>query len=272
MRFCVHKPTVPNVLQIKVGIHLGSLNLPFKDALRQAAEWKAEAVEIDALGDLNPRDMSDSAYRHVRKMLADYNLQVSAVGFRTRRGYNVPDGLDARVEATKQAMDFAYRLGARAVVNYVGRIPHKPEGRDWELLVETLADIGRISQRTGAMLAARTGAESGEDLQRLLKSLPAGSLAVDFDPGGLVVNGFSAGDAVDRLAEHVIHVHARDAVRDLAQGRGVETSLGQGAVDFPQILGKLEEHGYRGFFTVEREPGRESLYELSEAVKYLRRF
>jgi sugar phosphate isomerase/epimerase len=259
------------MLRIKIGVQLASLRMPFKDALRTAAELKVDAVEIDARGELNPREMSQTAYRQVRKMLEDYRLAVSAVGFRTRHGYNVVEGLDRRIEATRQAMDFAYRLGANVVVNYVGAIPGEGDERGWELLRETLGDLGRYGQRAGAMLAARTGAESGEDMQRLLANVPAGTLGIDFDPGGLVVNGFSASDAIRRLAEHVLHVHARDGVRDLAQGRGLETPLGQGAVDIPDMLSVLEEKDYRGYLTIERETARDPLSDIAAAVKWLRR-
>jgi sugar phosphate isomerase/epimerase len=46
--------------------------------------------------------------------------------------------------------------------------------------------------------------------------------------------------------------------------------LGEGAVDFPQLLGSLEEQNYRGYFTVEREFSAEPLREIRAAVKFLR--
>lgn len=258
------------MLELKIGVHLKSLRLPFKAALRAAAELKVDAVEIDARGEMNPRDISDTGYRQLRKLLDDYNLKVSAVGFYTRRGYNVEADLDRRIEATKQAMEFAYRLGCRVVVNYIGQIPESPESAGWELLLATLSDLGRFGQRAGATLAARTGAEQGQRLAELIDALPQGSIGVDFDPGGLIVNGFSATEAMQQLARHVIHFHARDGVRDLAQGRGLETPLGQGAADFPELLGILEQQDYQGFLTLERETAREPLVDLNNAVKYLR--
>ena len=68
-----------------------------------------------------------------------------------------------------------------------------------------------------------------------------------------------------------MHVHAKDGVRDLAQGRGLETQLGRGAVDFPEILAILEEHEYRGYFTIERRHSSDPVLEVGQAVQYLRR-
>lgn len=258
------------MLELKVGIQLASLQLPFKKALHIAAELGANGIEIDARNDLKPRDLSRTGLRQLRKTLDDRNLRVCAVGFQTRRGYDVLDDLDRRVEATKQAMQFAYDLGAAVVINQVGQIPAEPNDPQWDLLVQVLTDIGRFGLRVGATLAVETGTEDAETLQRLLDVLPDGSIGINLDPGNLIINGFSATAAAKRLGQHVIHVHAKDGVRDLAQGRGLETQLGRGAADFPEILGILEEHEYRGYFTIERQHASDPILEIGQAVQYLR--
>jgi len=164
----------------------------------------------------------------------------------------------------------AYDLGAQVVVNQVGRVPTDFESPSSELLVQTLTDIGRHGQRVGAFLAAKTGSEDPADLLQLVDHLPPGSLTVDFDPGNLIINGFSASDAVRSLGQHVIHVHAHDGVRDLAQGRGLEVPLGRGSADFPEILGVLEEREYRGYLTVEREKADDPIAEVQQAIQFLR--
>jgi sugar phosphate isomerase/epimerase len=259
------------VLQLKIGIPLVSLGLPFRQAIAKAATLGADAVEIDARSEINLSELTQTGIREIRKLLEDHRLRVCAVTFQTRYGYQVRDELSRRVEATKQMLSVAYKLGAFVVVNYVGRVPEAEDDPDWPLLVETLADIGRHGQRVGATLCARTGAERGEDLARLIKTLPAGSLGVDFDPGALIMNGHSPREALTALGPHVRHVHARDAVRDVSQGRGLETRLGEGAADFPELLGSLEEHQYRGYLTIERENARNADVEIGAAVKYLRK-
>lgn len=259
------------MLQIRVGIQLASLRLPFHQALRTAKQLGAEAVEVDARGELNPQNLSGTGRRQIRKLLDDLQLKVAAVSFRTRRGYNVLDELDRRVEATREAMQFAFDLGAPVVVNQVGKVPDKPEGEAWSLLTEVLADLGRFGLRVGAVLAAETGSEEGVDLARLIKALPLGSLGVNFDPGNLIINGFSASESVRALAPHVLHVHATDGVRDLGRGRGLDVPLGRGSADYPDLLSVLEEHRFQGYLTVERDSPTNPLLEISQAVEYLRR-
>lgn len=265
-----YAPVDENMLQLKVGIQLGCLREPLKKSLETAARLGADAVEIDARTQLQPRELSQTGLRQIRKLLDDFGLKVCAVRFQTRRGYNVVDNLDRRIEATKDAMGMAYRLGAPVVVNQIGRVPAESQGPEWDLLVQAMTDLGRFGQHVGSLLAAKTGSEEGADLLRLLQAAPAGLIGVDFDPGALLINGFSAAAAIDDLAEHVLHVHARDAVRDLAQGRGLEVALGRGSVDFPQILGRLEEQGYRGYLTVERLQSDNPVAEVGLAVQYLK--
>ena len=254
---------------LKIAVDLASLRLPFKPALLAAKRLGAEAVEIDARGEINPQQLSHSGRRQLRKLLDDLDLRVAAVSFRTRRGYDSAQDLERRIEATKRAMEFAYSLSASLVVNAVGRVPEKSEGPTWTTLVEALTDLGGYGQHVGATLAAETGSEAGADLARLLAALPPGALAACLNPGNLIINGFSSLDAVQALGADIRYVHAKDGVRDLAQGRGVETLLGRGAADFPALLGALEEHGYRGYWTVVRERSENPLAEIGQAVSYL---
>lgn len=243
--------------------------MPLAKGIALAGKLGADAIEIDARSQLRPGELSQTALRQLKKMLDDYRLRVCAISFRTRRGYNVADELDARVEGTKAAMQMAAALGAAVVVNHVGQIPAEPKGDEWNLLVQVLTDVGRHGHHVGAFLAAQTGVTSGEDLERLIAALPDGTIGVDLDPGQLVINGHSAVDAAERLGRHIMHVRATDAAREAARARGMEVPLGRGSVDFPAILGSLEERGYRGYFTIERETMDPEL-EIGRAVKFLR--
>lgn len=257
------------MLQIRVGVQLASLRLPLKQGLLTAARMGAEAVEIDGRSELKADELSRTAVRQVRKMLEDLNLRVSAVTFRTRRGYQVQDDLERRVAATQQALKMAYELGSNVVINHIGRVPEKGTTA-WTIMVEALTDIGRHGQRVGATLAAETGTESGEELAGLIAALPPASLGVDLNPASLIINGHAPRDAAKALGEHVLHVHATDGTRDLAHGRGIEVQLGRGLAEFPELLGILEEHHYRGYITIERRQGENAAAEIADAVKYLK--
>ncbi|WP_425618432.1 sugar phosphate isomerase/epimerase family protein [Anatilimnocola sp. NA78] len=258
------------MLQIKVAIELASLKLPFKQALLTAAKLGAEAVEIDGRNEVSVADLSHTGVRQVRKMLEDLNLRVAALSFRTRRGYSTVDDLDRRIDATKQALKLAYDLGTNVVINHIGRVPPDEDHSALTTLKTALMDLGREGQRVGAFLAAETGTESGAELRKLIDSLPPSSLFVDFNPANLIVHGFDPREAATALGAYVAHVHATDGTRDVAAGRGIEVPLGRGSAEFPELLGALEEHQYRGYLTIRRQDSNNVLEEISAAVKYLR--
>jgi sugar phosphate isomerase/epimerase len=266
-RYDQKEPAVP---PLKIAVDLSTLSLPLQKALHMAAGVGAAAVEIDARGEITPQ-LSRTGVRQVRKMLDDLGLRVSAVRYRTRRGYAAMADLDVRVAATKAAMALAYNLGASLVTNHVGRIPSDPESPDWRLLVEVLCDLGEHGHRVGALLAAETGTSDGDLLARLLAALPEGALAVDLHPASLVQNGFSPLEAVAVLGPAIRLVHASDARAGSSGTPGEPAVLGRGKVDFPALLGALEEHDYRGYFTVGQVGSGDPQEEVSAAIEYLRR-
>lgn len=244
--------------------------MPFKQALHTAARLGASGVEIDARTGLRPQELSDTGRRQLRKMLDDLNLRVAAVRFYTRRGYDVAADLDKRMEATKLAMRFAYNLGAAVVVNQVGVIPADPNDPTADQLRTCLSDLASYGQHVGAVLAAETGAEPGERLADFLSSLQQPTLGITFNPANLILNGFSVDEALIKCSPMVWHVYAKDAVRDLARRRGIEVALGQGSAEFPEIIGRLEERQYSGWFIVDRDHCADPVAEVGYAVQYLK--
>ena len=258
------------MLHLKVGIQLASLRQPFKKALDLAAELGADAIEIDARTEVLPAGLSRTAVRQIRKLLEDRRLRVCSVKFLTRRGYHELEDLDRRIDATKQAMKMAYEIGAPIVCNSIGTLPAEPTGPQWELMIQVLTDLGRFSQKNGAMLAATSGGLEIATLKQLIDRLPSGSLLVDFDPAELVIHRQSPLEALNLVVDNVAQFRMRDAVQDFSLGKGVEVQLGRGSVDFPSLLGKLEERQYQGYLTIQRNESADPVIEVSQAVQYLR--
>lgn len=255
---------------LRIGIQTLSLRQPLRQALETASRLGADGVAIDARSELPPAQMTQTALRQFRKLLADLNLAVSAVTFMTRRGYEAVDDLERRVVATQAAMRFARELGTDIVINRVGHVPDDDSDPRFSRLVEVLAALGSYGDKVGARLAAQTGTESGATLAKLLAALPAHTMGVDLHPSGLIHHGFNPTEAVESLGPYVLHVHACDAVRDLSRNQAIDVELGRGTADMPALLGKLEEFNYRGWATIERHNASDPVAEVANAVAYLR--
>lgn len=256
------------MLELKKAVSLESLRLPFRAALEAAAGIGAQAVEINARTMLRPQELSRTGVRQIRKWLDDFRLKVAAISYPTRRSLGDPNDLDRRLDGIRAAMAMANDLGCRVVSNQMGRIPDEDDQRG--TLVAALSDLSSHSLKIGAWLAVRTGPDAGPRLEELLKQLPHEAVGVDFDPAELILYGHSPTEAMQALAARVTHFRARDGVRDLSLGRGVEVQLGRGTVDFPHLLALLEEQGYQGFLTVERrETSGNALGECAQALEFL---
>jgi sugar phosphate isomerase/epimerase len=239
-------------------------------ALQTAAELGVEGVVLDARGAFAPAGLSQTGLRQLRKVLEDRRLRAAAVRFRTRRGYADLADLEARIEATQQALRMAYAVGATVVLNQVGRVP-APDSSEWNTLREVLSDLGRFGHRVGAFLAAETGPDSPADVARLLAALPTASLGVDLDPGALVLGGHSPEEAVTALGSSILHVQLTDARRDSPWQQGRFVPLGQGTVDLSAVLGALEAHDYRGWLTIRPTEDGNPVEQAAQAIRHLRR-
>ena len=254
--------------EINLAVRLSALKMPFRRAIHAAAKLGASSIEIDARQEIHPAQISETGLRQLRKLLEDLNLRVSSLRFQTRRGYDQVEDLDRRVDATKETMKLAYRLGTSVVVNAIGHVPHEQSDPRWVTLQQVMNDLGRYGAKVGAFLCAETGSEDGKTLSELLNSQEDAFVGVAFNPGQLVINRFSAAEAMDELKDRIQIVYAVDGVLDLAAGRGIATPLGLGSVDFPELLGKLEDQHYRGRFVVGRADSNQE--EIAQAIQYLR--
>lgn len=257
------------MVQIRIAVRLASLGQPFKKALLTAAKMGAGAVEIDARTEMRPAEVTETGVRQFRKMMDDLNLRVSSIRFQTRRGYDVADDLDRRVDATKQALRLAYQLGTTTVVNQIGKVPAEPDSESWHQLRSVVDDINRYGAHIGAFLTPETGTEEGAELAALLDANEESFTPIAFNPGNLIINGFSAGNALRALADRIQLISARDGVQDLAAGRGIEVPLGQGLADFHEILGCLENYQFDGWTVVQRSNSADAITEISDSITYL---
>jgi sugar phosphate isomerase/epimerase len=256
-------------MTVKIGIQTLSLRRPLRQALVLASRLGAEGVEIDVRHELRPSDLSRTGLTEFHKLLGDLNLRVSAAAFPTRNSYDEAEGLERRVLATQEAMRFAADLRTDVIINQIGRVAEKSEDPSFQRLIEALTAIAAFGDRAGVRLAAQTANVSPQELARVLAALPEHSTGVDLYPSGLIVAGYSPGDAIELLGPHVLHIHACDAVRDTASRRAAEVELGRGTANFPELLGRLSEFNYRGWATIERKETSDPVLEIENAVAYL---
>jgi L-ribulose-5-phosphate 3-epimerase len=258
--------------QLRMGVCLESLGLPLRQGLQAIERLGVTGVQVNAVGDLAPRTLSQTGRREVRHLLRPHNLELIALGCPLRHGLDVAEGQEARIEHIQEVLRLSSDLGPRIVLIEAGPIPEDPNLPRARLLTEALQVLGRHGERTGAVLALRTGLESGQILRQFLDRFDSGGLGVNLDPASLLINGFDPYESTRALPGRVVYAQAKDARQASASRGGQAVALGHGNIDWMNYLSVLEEIGYRGWLTIEQDQGDERLKDITAGVGFLRSF
>ena len=260
---------VSTMARIKIGLSLKSLGVPFRRALLEAQKLGVSGVELDAAGDFAPKTLSQTGRRELGHLLRSHNLELAALGCLLRRGLDVAENQQQRIDHIREVLSLSYDLGPRLVVVHAGKIPEKEDDARAPFMKEGLTALGQHGDRVGALLALETGLESGAVLKQYLDRFDCGSLGASFNPGNLLINGHNPMESARALGTRLVYAHATDA-RQASAGKSL-VPLGRGDIDWLEMLATLEEIGYHGWLIVDREAGLYALPEAAAGVKFLRR-
>lgn len=291
-----------NKLTNNIGVIVDSLRLPIREGLKVAKDLGADGVQIYAVsGEMSPENLSSSARKDLKDYIASLGLEISAL-CGDLGGHGFQDGAAnlEKVEKSKRILDLAVELGTNIVTTHIGIVPEDPFSRVYEDMQKACEELGVYAKSLDAFFAIETGPETAATLKTFLDSLSTNGVSVNFDPANMVmVTGDDPVEGVKLLKDYIVHTHVKDGARyklvdprdvygALGYGGGVdhekiakmvtegeffrELPLGQGKVDFPRYFAALQEIGYKGYLTIEREVGTNPAHDIGEAIKYIRTF
>lgn len=179
---------------------------------------------------------------------------------------------EARLAGIRKSSDFAKLCGIPAVQTHCGFIPENPNDPAYKEVVAAIREAALYCKRNGQSFRCETGQETPITLLRAIRDAGVDGLGVNFDAGNLILYGkANPVDAVEVLAPYIQGVHAKDGLyptnpRELGQ----EVPIGQGKANFPVLIQKLKEAGYRGALTIEREiEGEKQTQDILASKAYL---
>ncbi|MCL5998956.1 MAG: sugar phosphate isomerase/epimerase [Chloroflexi bacterium] len=270
-----------------------SFRLSPRDGVRKAKEIGADGVQIYAVaGEINPDVMDRRTREDFRAFCGGLGLEISALcGDLGGHGFQLASENPIKVERSKRIVDLAADLGTRVVTTHIGVVPDDRETDAYKTLLAACRELGRYAERSGITFAIETGPEKATTLQRFLADVGSKGIGVNLDPANLVmVTADDPVQAVYTLRDHIVHTHAKDGVQlqpcdpmkvygAFAEG-GVEglefgklfqeVPLGQGSVDWDAYLKALQDIGYTGYLTIEREVGENPEDDIRSAIRFLR--
>jgi sugar phosphate isomerase/epimerase len=183
-----------------------------------------------------------------------------------------PSTRAARIDALRQASDFAKLLGVPQVQTHCGFMPEDPADALYPGTVEAIRTVAQHCHDNGQYFLMETGQETPTTMSRMIRDVNLPNLAVGLDTANLILYGkANPVDAVDILGPHIRSIHAKDGrwPTDPSQ-LGEEVLIGKGLVDFRAVFTKLHRIGYAGAVTIERETsGPQQIEDVRNEKIYL---
>lgn len=274
--------------QFPIGVLLESFRLGVIESLDRAQALGMQGVQVRAtFSEITPETMTPEKCREFLKNVQDRGLTISALCGDLGEGFSNPDKNPALIEQSKRIMDLAKQLGTDVVTTHIGVVPSDPTDPRYAIMQDACGQLAAYADSMEGHFAIETGPETAPVLKNFLDGLYSTGVAVNLDPANFVmVTGDDPVEAVHTLKDYIVHTHAKDGRRlryvdpevlygmaesDMLQDPSfIELPLGQGDVDFPAYLKALDDIGYRGFLTIEREVGDDPAADIALAVKFLR--
>ena len=277
---------------MKIGALDCSLKKPLPATLKQYQKMGVQGVQIFTAPEYllyGKERLSD-----IRKMCNDCGLVVSAVcGDVAWSHFGVEAEWQDRIMVHERVVDIAVQLGTKVITTHIGVVPDSESDPVFQMMVKSIRKAAEISAAQGTCIAVETGPEKAETLLKLIEAVDSKGLGVNLDPANLwMVSRVEADHAVRVLGKYIVHTHAKDGVnhtpgsaakvyglreidgtlRKIDEPRPTyeEVPLGEGSVPFDAYLKALDDIGYKGFLTIEREVGDDPAKDIITAVNVLK--
>ena len=271
-----------------IGVMLDSFRTDVNTALDKAQALGAQGIQVYATrGDMSPAAMTPARRKEFLKAVKDHGMVVSALCGDLGQGFVDPEKNPALIEESKRILDLAKDLETDVVTTHIGVVPEDKSHPRYAIMQEACGQLAAYADSLQAHFAIETGPEVAATLKGFLDGLHSTGVAVNLDPANFVmVTGDDPVQAVYTLKDYIVHTHAKDGKRlyyvepeklyglvesEMLQDPSfIELPLGQGDVDFPAYLKALDDIGYTGFLTIEREVGEDPEKDIGLAAQFLR--
>ena len=272
-----------------IGVIIDSFRCDLKEAVKKAAQVGANGIQVYASrGEMDPDNMTTAKRKEFLDVVKSNGLVISALcGDLGGGGFSIAENNPWKIEKSKRIIEMAKELETDVVTTHIGVVPEDVNHDRYKIMQEACFQLAEFADSINAHFAVETGPETSANLKKFLDSLGSKGVGVNLDPANLVmVTGDDPVQAVYNLKDYIVHTHAKDGKQlfylepEIVYGvkkdiiveddSFIEVPLGEGSVDFPNYLKALEDIGFKGFLTIEREVGDDPAKDIGNAVTFLR--
>lgn len=273
-----------------IGVMLESFHKPSAEAMSIAQKLGAQGLQVYATPDaLEAKGIATpAAQKEFFRMVKDHGLVISALCGDLGHGFGNAELNPDLIEKSKRILDLAMEFETNIVTTHIGVVPGDSNHPRYRIMQDACGELAAYADSLNAHFAIETGPETSLVLKNFLDSLHSTGVSVNLDPANLVmVTGDDPVQAVYNLKDYIVHTHAKDGrklderdpevIYGLRPGDPlvtnpafIELALGDGDVPFPAYLKALDDIGYKGFLTIEREVGDHPAADIEKAVGFLK--
>lgn len=273
-----------------IGVMVESFRTDTKAAIKKAAEMGAQGLQMYATnGENSPENLVGDKRKELLDFVKSNGLCFCALCGDLGKGFGDPSLNPELIEKSKRILELAVELETNIVTTHIGVVPEDSNHERYKVMQEACYQLSRYADSLNAHFAIETGPETSAVLKKFLDGIGSRGVAVNLDPANLVmVTGDDPVKAVHNLKDYIVHTHAKDGIM-LHRGNPEyiykvvhpvpeefnnvqhfkEVPLGTGSVDYPAYLKALEEIGYRGYLTIEREVGETPEKDIVTAIEFI---
>ena len=277
--------------RFSIGIILDSFRKPFPEALKLTSRLGAQGIQVYATrGEMAPENLVGQKRKDFLKMVKDNGLVISALCGDLGHGFANPEMNPELIRRSKLIVDLAKELETNIVTTHIGVVPKDPKDPHYAIIQDACGELAAYADKMEARFAVETGPELSQTLRTFLDGLHSKGVSINLDPANLVmVAGDDPVQAVHNLGPYIVHTHAKDGIMcrktnpediyaETMHGNNqtedgpayLELPLGKGGVPWDKYLNALEEEGFHGFLTIEREVGDDPAADIALAVNFLK--
>jgi len=234
-------------MQVRVAYHTITWGNDFLRALDEIAEVGYKAFETFGLEEYYSR------MEEFKELVARRGLTLTSIYC----GGSFIDGdkLKEEISQIRRTIEFLNKMGCSQVI--LGGGQKKEEGNtaeDYQTMASALNEIGKIAQDSGLQACyhphSGTMVENRQQLSWLCESTDSDLIFLALDTAHLVRGGADPVEVFRTYSDRIKYVH----FKDIRNNEFVE--LGEGIVNFPEVIKVLEENNYYGWLVVELDNTR----------------
>lgn len=281
----------PMLFQYQVTKDMEGLKETYEEMMELVGETGYEAVDVSGL------ELSVFGEEYVKTVLHTYGLKVSSYIYFDQFGSMEESGVKPRIDRAREAVDTAVRLGTKVLMLVPAKgspmepgvqenlADYTPEAIRAQLVRHWIPAAAYATERGIAPVVEDTP-ELGfhfcriREVKEVLDAVPG--LKLVYDSGNMLLVGEDPVAYYEAFADRTAHIHLKDMrmagakeMADVAADGSKMTCAptGTGLVDLAALMGRIREHGYEGYLTVEFTVDEDNDYRKSliRSREYLER-